>query len=64
MELIDWGGIAGVLATIGFGCKWLITFIVKQANTANDMLKAENATLKDRIEILEIKLDARSRERD
>lgn len=65
MEALDWAGIitavTALLTAIGLGCRWLIRFITDQANSVNDMLKAENATLKDRIEILEIKLDARNR---
>lgn len=68
MEGLDWAGIitavTALLTAIGLGFTWLVNFIVKQANSVNDMLREENDTLKDRIEILEIKLDARSRERD
>lgn len=67
MGAVDWGGIlvglTGLLGSIGLGAKWLIGFIERQANKTNELLQAENAALKDRIEVLEIKLDACQRER-
>lgn len=67
MGAVDWGGIlvglTGLLGSIGLGAKWLIGFIERQANKTNELLQAENAALKDRIEVLEIKLDACQQER-
>lgn len=68
METLDWAGIitavVAMLTTIGLGFKWLITFIVKQANAVSELKDEQLKAAEDRIEILEIKLDARSRERD
>lgn len=68
MEALDWVGIitaaTALLTTIGIGFKWLVSFIVKQANAVSELKDEQLKAAEDRIEILEIKLDARSRERD
>lgn len=63
MEALDWAGIitavTALLTAIGLGFKWLVSFIVKQANQTNDLLKEENEELKTRVQILEIQVRPR-----